>query len=51
MNAVTASKQGDTAMDISITVNLWFLVSLCLVSLLLGGLLFGGRSSGGNRYR
>lgn len=34
-------------MDVALTINLWFLVTLCLVSLVIG-LLAGGR--GGRRY-
>ncbi len=37
-------------MDVTLQVNLWFLISLCLSSLIIGALLFG-RSSGGSRYR
>jgi hypothetical protein len=37
-------------MDITIAVNLWFLVSLCLICVVLGGLLFSGRGSR-DRYR
>jgi hypothetical protein len=37
-------------MDITLTLNLWFVVTLCLVCMLTGGLLFNGRSGGG-RYR
>jgi hypothetical protein len=38
-------------MDVTIQVNLWFLISLCLVFMLLGGLLFSRRSGGRDRYR
>jgi hypothetical protein len=31
-------------MDFSVTIDIWFLVTLCLISLLLGGLLFSKRS-------
>ncbi len=40
-------------MDISITVNFWFLISLCLIFTLFG-MLLGGRAGGGghrDRYR
>ncbi len=43
-------KQRRERMDITFTVNLWFLVALCLFFLVVGGLLFGSRSGGG-RYR
>ncbi len=36
-------------MDVTLQVNLWFLVSLCLFCLIIGGLLFS--RSGGSRYR
>lgn len=36
-------------MDISVTVNFWFLVSLCLVFALVGAIL--GARAGGSRYR
>ncbi len=37
-------------MDVTLQVNLWFLISLCLLCLIIGGLLFS-RSSGGSRHR
>ncbi len=35
-------------MNVTVVVNVWFLVSLCLVCVLIGGLLF---RSGRDRYR
>ncbi len=37
-------------MNFAVTVNLWFLLSLCLVFLVIG-LLLGGRSGSRDRYR
>ncbi len=36
-------------MDVTLQVNLWFLVSLCLMCFIIGGFLFSRGSS--NRYR
>ncbi len=37
-------------MDVMVTVNFWFLVSMCLVCALLG-VIFGARAGRGDRYR
>ena len=37
-------------MNITVSMNLWFLITLCLVCFIIGGLLFSHRSGGG-RYR
>jgi hypothetical protein len=37
-------------MDVMLTVNIWFLVSLCLICLVIG-LLLGGRAGSGYHYR
>lgn len=36
-------------MDVTLQVNIWFLISLCLVCLVIGGLLFS--RGGGSHYR
>ncbi|WP_268963474.1 hypothetical protein [Reticulibacter mediterranei] len=37
--------------DINVTVNLWFMIALCLVSMILGGLLFNNRAGNRDSYR
>ena len=43
------SRERKMDMNVTLQVNLWFLISLCLVCFILGGLLFS--RGGGHRYR
>ncbi|GHO94794.1 hypothetical protein KSF_048420 [Reticulibacter mediterranei] len=47
----TAEKGFHSMPDINVTVNLWFMIALCLVSMILGGLLFNNRAGNRDSYR